>query len=48
MKRSDAPTSVDKDEPSPKLSHSEEALRIIEDYADQLREIFEKFRRRLH
>ena len=46
MKRSDAPGRVDKDEP-PKLSRSEEALRIIEEYANQLREIIKKLRRRL-
>jgi len=38
---------VDKDEP-PKLSRSEEARRIIEEYADHLREIIKKLRRRLH
>ena len=38
---------VDKDEP-PKLSRSEEAARrIIEEYADHLREIIKKLRRRL-
>ena len=47
MKPPDKPR-VDKDEPPPKLSRSEEALRIIEEYADQLREIIRKLRRRLH
>ena len=39
---------VDKDEPPLKLSRSEEARRILEEYADQLREIIRKFRRRPH
>jgi hypothetical protein len=47
MKPSDKPR-LGKDEPPPKLSRSEEALRIIEEYADQLREIIKKLRRRLH
>ena len=47
MKPSDKPRRVDKDEP-PKLSRSEEACRIIEEYADHLREIIKKLRRRLH
>ena len=47
MKPSDEPIRLDEDEP-PKRSRSEEALRIIEEYADQLREIIRKFRRRLH
>jgi hypothetical protein len=47
MKPSDQPRRVDKDEP-PKLSRSEEALRIIEEYADHLREIIKKFRQRLN
>jgi hypothetical protein len=47
MKPSDEPRRVDEDEP-PKLSRSAEALRIIEEYADQLREIVKKLRRRLH
>ena len=46
MKPSDEPRRVDKDEPA-KLPRSEEALRIIEESADQLREIIRKFRRRL-
>jgi hypothetical protein len=44
MKPSDEPRRVDKNEP-PKLSRSGEALRIIEEYADQLREIIKKLRR---
>jgi hypothetical protein len=36
------------DEPPPKLSRSEEALQIIEEYADHLRAIIKKLRRRLH
>ena len=47
MKPSDEPRRVDKDEP-PKLSRSEEARRIIEEYADHLREIIKKLRRGLH
>jgi len=31
-----------------RLSRSEEARRIIQEYADQLREIIRKLRRRLH
>jgi hypothetical protein len=37
----------DKEAPKPKLSGSEEALRIIEEYANDLREIIKKLRRRL-
>ena len=47
MKSPDKPR-VDKDEPPLKLSRSEEARRIIEEYAHQLREIIRKFRRRPH
>jgi hypothetical protein len=47
MKQSDDPY-PGKDEPSTKLSRSEEARRIIEEYAHHLREIIEKLRRRLH
>jgi hypothetical protein len=47
MKPCDEPRRVDKDEPL-KLSRSEEALRIIEEYADHLREIIKKFRQRLN
>ena len=46
MKPSDEPR-LGKDEP-PKLSRSEEARRIIEEYANHLREIIKKLRRRLH
>lgn len=31
-----------------KLSHLEEAMRIIEEYADDLREIIKKLRRKLN
>lgn len=37
-----------KDEPPPKPSRLEEARRIIEEYAADLREIIEKFGRRLN
>jgi hypothetical protein len=47
MKPSDE-TRLGRDEPRPKLSRSEEARRIIEEYADHLREIIKKLRRRLH
>jgi hypothetical protein len=47
MNPSDKPY-LGKDEPSTKLSRSEETLRIIEEYAHHLREIIEKLRRRLH
>ena len=47
MKPSDEPR-LDKDEPPPKLSRSEEARQIIEEYANHLREIIKKLRRRLH
>ena len=47
MKPSDKPC-LGKDEPSTKPSRSEEARRIIEEYAHCLREIIEKLRRRLH
>jgi hypothetical protein len=36
------------DEPPPKLSRLEEARRIIEEYAADLREIIKKLRRRLN
>jgi hypothetical protein len=38
----------DKDEPPPKPSRLEEARRIIEEYAADLRDIIKKFRRRLN
>jgi hypothetical protein len=44
MKPPDKPR-VDDDEP-PKPTRSEEALRIIEEYADQLRNIIKRLRRR--
>ena len=47
MKPSDEPRRVDEEDEPPKLSRSEEARRIIEEYADQLREIIRKLRRRL-
>jgi hypothetical protein len=37
-----------RDEPPPKLSRSQEARRIIEEYAASLREIIKKLRRRLN
>ena len=37
-----------KDEPPPKPTRLEEALRVIEEHAADLREIIEKFRRRLN
>jgi hypothetical protein len=37
-----------KEEPPPKLSRSEEARRVIQEYADELREIIKKFRRRFN
>jgi len=37
-----------KDEPPPKLSRSEEARRIIEEYANDLLKIIKKLRRRLN
>ena len=43
MKPSDKPR-LGEDEPPPKLSRSEEALRIIKEYADNLREIIKKLR----
>jgi hypothetical protein len=38
----------DKEAPKPKPSRSEEALRIIEEYANDMREIIKKLRRLLH
>jgi hypothetical protein len=46
MKPTDEPR-LGKDEPPPKLSRSEEARRIIEEYADQM-QIIKKLRRGLH
>jgi len=48
MKPSDEPRRVEKEDEPPELSRSVEAGRIIEEYADQLREIIRKLRRRLH
>jgi hypothetical protein len=36
------------EEPPPKPSRLEEARRIIEEYADDLREIIRKLRRKIH
>ena len=47
MKPSDEPRRVGKDGP-PKLTRSEEARLVIEEYVDQLREIIRNLRRRLH
>ena len=47
MKPSDEPR-LGKNEPPPKLSRSEEARRIIDEYANHLREIIKKLRCRLH
>jgi hypothetical protein len=47
MKPPDEPR-LGKDEPPPKPSRSEEALRMIEEYADYLREIIKRLRRRLN
>jgi hypothetical protein len=47
MKPSDEPRRVDKENEPAKLSRSEEARRIIAEYADQPREIIRKLRRRL-
>jgi hypothetical protein len=44
MKQSDGP----KNKPAPKLSLLEEARRIIEEYANDLREIIKKLRRHLN
>jgi hypothetical protein len=41
------PDERDQDKPRPKPSRAEEALRIIEEYANDLREIIKKLRRRL-
>jgi len=37
-----------KDRPPPKLSRSEEARRVIEEYADSLREIIKTLHQRLN
>jgi hypothetical protein len=41
------PDELDQDKPRPKPSRAEEALRIIEEYANGLREIIKKLRQRL-
>jgi hypothetical protein len=38
----------DKDQPPPKMSRMEEARRIIDEYADDLREIIKKLRHHLN
>ena len=47
MKPSDEPRRVNKEDEPPQLSRSDEALRIIEEYANHL-EMIMKLRRRLH
>lgn len=47
MNRSDKPR-VGKDKRPPKLSRSEEARRIIQEYVENLRKIVKKLRRRLN
>jgi hypothetical protein len=47
MKPPEAPR-PDQDKPPPKLSRLEEARRIIETYATDLREIIKKLRRKLN
>jgi hypothetical protein len=39
---------LDKEPPRPKPSRSDEALRIIEEYANALREIIKKLRQRVN
>lgn len=41
------PTKSDKDKPPPKPTRSEETLRIIEEYASDLRELIKQLRQRL-
>ena len=41
------PDQLDQDKPRPKPSRAEEALRIIEEYANGLRETIKKLRQRL-
>jgi hypothetical protein len=48
MKPSDEPRRVNKEDEPPQLSRSDEALRIIEEYANHLREMIMKLRHRLH
>ena len=47
MNAPDKPTKG-KEAPKPKLSRQEEVLRIIEEYADDLREIIKKLLRKLN
>ena len=42
------PDDVDQGKPRPKPSRSEEALRIIEEYVNDLREIIKKLRQRIN
>lgn len=42
------PDEQNQDKPRPKPSRAEEALRIIEEYANGLREIIKKLRQRLN
>ncbi|MEH2488645.1 hypothetical protein [Bradyrhizobium sp. AZCC 2230] len=42
------PPRLEKDAPKPQLSRMEEARRIIEEYANDLREIIKKLTGRLH
>jgi hypothetical protein len=42
------PDQVDQGKPRPKPPRSEEALRIIEEYVNDLREIIKKLRQRRH
>jgi hypothetical protein len=43
-----APTQPAPDKNAPTLPSAEEALRVIEEYAGDLREIIKKFRRKLN
>jgi hypothetical protein len=46
MKKTDKP-GLNEEPPRPKPTRSDEALRIIEEYANALREIIKKLRQRL-
>jgi hypothetical protein len=48
MSRPDDEARPPKQAPEPDLPRSEEDLRLIEDYANGLREVIKKLRRRLH
>jgi hypothetical protein len=48
MKRPTEEPRPGEDAPEPKPSRLEEALRVIEEYADDLREMLKKLRRRLN